>query len=544
MVDNWSELTEELQQKLIKLNNFFCGLHGLVHIAESANAALQEAEKQHFPGQVPISDPRFRKANESGVCRLVRTACQAFALGGDAKSGCHGKFKVFIEESLKTNGFNSLPLTPYKGNRFNILFHNAGTVYWLRNEMKEFLETDGSNKWVLYDLGIPFLIAGTKALGLISKFITTPLWAIVEDKKVHILDMNQRYLQLLNYIKDAALNTDAFMCGKLKLYEDVSVKDDAILQALVEPSECDGDCKVVLSIVLPTLAKLVENMYRDHLPGGIHATDESLSSEKRRQSASTPKHNKYCETIFGFLDWQLKTKPNLSTLAAEANVMFSFNRTSDWINSKTPEDAKQLVEDAYKQVGQLRRKFKERQKNMKEEKWRQLQEKRAKEAEAKRKKVERKVKVTNDILYYSLFQSEKQVNDFVESDISTKDKIEALKAQLNFRDEVLHQEPSDSKLYNVTKAIGPKKRKNLTVPELAENVKKLIAEGQDIERGMEKETEEEVPRLIQKQIQHCFMVDGQKKWYSGTVVSKARKQFEHIHLLWSLAISSHRPLFL
>ena len=130
----------------------------------------------------------------------------------------------------------------------------------------------------------------------------------------------------------------------------------------MEPSECDGDCKVVLSIVLPTLAKLVENMYRDHLPGGIHATDESLSFEKRRQSASTPKHNKYCETIFGFLDWQLKTKPNLSTLAAEANVMFSFNRTSDWINSKTPEDAKQLVEDAYKQVGQLRRKFKERQK--------------------------------------------------------------------------------------------------------------------------------------------------------------------------------------
>ena len=119
----------------------------------------------------------------------------------------------------------------------------------------------------MYDLGIPFLIAGTKALGLISKFITTPLWVIVEDKKVHILDMNQRYLQLLNYIKDATLNIDAFMCGKLKLYEDVSVKDDAILQALVEPSECDGDCKVVLSIVLPTLAKLVENMYRDHLPG-------------------------------------------------------------------------------------------------------------------------------------------------------------------------------------------------------------------------------------------------------------------------------------
>ena len=140
--------------------------------------------------------------------------------------------------------------------------------------------------------------------------------------------------------------------------------------------------------------------------------------------------------------------------------MFSFNRTSDWINSKTPEDTKRLVEDAY-QVGQLRRKFKERQKNMKEEKWRQLQEKRAKEAEVKRKKVERKVKVTNDILSYGLFQSEKQVNDFVESDISTKDKLEALKAQLKFTDEVLHQEPSDSKLYNVTKVIGPKKTQEL-----------------------------------------------------------------------------------
>jgi hypothetical protein len=84
-----------------------------------------------------------------------------------------------------------LPLQPLRGNRFNILFSNAGHVYFLRNKMQEFLEktslSNGLLQSVLKDLKTPFFIAGCKALGLISKLITTPLWNVIENKNVSIV---------------------------------------------------------------------------------------------------------------------------------------------------------------------------------------------------------------------------------------------------------------------------------------------------------------------------------------------------------------------
>lgn len=147
---------------------------------------------------------------------------------------------------------------------------------------------------------------------------------------------------------------------------------------------------------------------------------------------------------------------------------------------------------------------------------------REKKAAAEKKKVQAKIKLTNDVLYYGLLQSENQVNDLLRSgEISHGAKIEALKAQLHFRKDVLGQKASDSKLYNVTVQVGPKKRRNLSAKELGVNIIKLIEEAMESAR-MQTEEEEGNPRLLKKRIQHCFDVDGEKRWYTGTVVSKAR----------------------
>lgn len=124
------------------------------------------------------------KNSESGTLRLVRTCCKAFSYRGDAKCGCHGSFMTFIKDFLKENGMQSLSLTPSRGNRFNILFHNAGVVYFFLHEnMVTFLKDDGSNQWVLHDLHISFFVAGCKTLGLIGKLVASPLWNLTEKKK-------------------------------------------------------------------------------------------------------------------------------------------------------------------------------------------------------------------------------------------------------------------------------------------------------------------------------------------------------------------------
>ena len=98
-----------------------------------------------------------------------------------------------------------LPLQPLKGNRFNILFFNA------------FLEKtnsmNGLLKSVLKDLHTPFFIAGYKALGLVSKAITTPLWRVIESKDSSISMMNERYLTLLNFLDNACQDLDSSSKG-------------------------------------------------------------------------------------------------------------------------------------------------------------------------------------------------------------------------------------------------------------------------------------------------------------------------------------------
>jgi hypothetical protein len=188
---NFNMLNEESKQAITEMNNFFCGLHTLVHMADVSQHSIFEVEKAHFDGNIPINNPSFSKNGQSGTVRLILTACKSFARRGDQKNGCHGAFVTFVSDFLKSNKLLGLPLQPLRGNRFNILFSNAGHVYFLRNKMQEFLEktslSNGLLQSVLKDLKTPFFIAGCKALGLISKLITTPLWNVIENKNVSIV---------------------------------------------------------------------------------------------------------------------------------------------------------------------------------------------------------------------------------------------------------------------------------------------------------------------------------------------------------------------
>ena len=49
---------------------------------------------------------------------------------------------------------------------------------------------------------VPEFIASCKALGLVNKIITGPLWRVIESKDVSILDMNSRYQLLVDRLEE------------------------------------------------------------------------------------------------------------------------------------------------------------------------------------------------------------------------------------------------------------------------------------------------------------------------------------------------------
>ncbi|WAR27970.1 hypothetical protein MAR_013674, partial [Mya arenaria] len=190
---NWEQLSHENQLIASTLLNFFCGLYNLVHFAEAGNKS-------------PIRDASFSKSSESGTLRLVRTTSKALARGQMRSVESSGTLIHFLKE----NQLNSLPLEPFRGNRFNVLFESAVALFFLHRKIQGFLVSNQTNnllKSVLHDIQISEYLAGVKALGLISRLVTGPLWCLIEDKNIHILEINKHYLQLVNSVQ----NLDLFM---------------------------------------------------------------------------------------------------------------------------------------------------------------------------------------------------------------------------------------------------------------------------------------------------------------------------------------------
>lgn len=529
----WGEMTDSEQSSISKLNNFFCGLHVLVHAAETASACLVEAEKVLFDSEVPIHDPSFRKQKESGCLRLIRTVSKAFSCGGDEKSGVFGPFNLYCKPFLQEKGLNSLPLERFRGNRFNILFSNAAAVYFLLPKITEFLQGNDSNrllKSIKFDISKPEFVAGCKALGLIAYFITIPLWCSIEDKEIHILDFCIYYQELLEYLETNSDDTDNFMLGEntLSFHRDFikNGREDSILQSLLEPSPHDNIVNAILKVILPGLCKTVKHLLSDYLDNGPWKRARE-SNDLRNKTQSVPKHNKFAETIFGHLDRVLREKPNISLIAVESCVMFVHNNTLEWLQTKSEVEKTMLMAKARKDVTHVRQKFKDRLKEIERQRRLNIDEKLKKAEESEKKRLSKLQEYTNDILEWGLWQSEAQVDFHMSLKTTCKtnaDKMKAVKSQLNFRRYVLLQIPKEDEYKDVylfsKKVDNSSKRKNLSADELAKNIKKLIRHGFSLPEKQH-EGEEDAPMLVGKCIKMYF--EGEtgtvKETWTGHVIS-------------------------
>ena len=78
VIKNCENLSNDQQQSLGNVNDFFCGLHFLVGLADQAEACLKVWENIIFKGQNGGSLLHGGYSNgESGTLRLIRTVCKS-----------------------------------------------------------------------------------------------------------------------------------------------------------------------------------------------------------------------------------------------------------------------------------------------------------------------------------------------------------------------------------------------------------------------------------------------------------------------------------
>ncbi len=285
IVDNWDDMTSGEQEQLTRMNNFFCGLHFLIALADSAEETLKVWEAANSEEE---STPNSRS---SGTQRLIRTACKAFHHRGSEQSGCSTHFRTF----LRQNGIARLPLASFIGNRFNILFYDAAGVFFLKSHMTEYLlKYHGANlnlllQAVLKDLKSPLHIAGCKALGIIDKLVSGPFWRYLQTSTLSILKMGEVYTKMRDRMQKWSDDAQCVLDNEAILFPETTSFQDEVMDALYAETENDALVQELLQLLFKSFALTMERLMPDHLPGGeFHAVSDPVIVA---QTSSVPLSN-------------------------------------------------------------------------------------------------------------------------------------------------------------------------------------------------------------------------------------------------------------
>ena len=343
-IKNWENLSKDQQQSLGNVNEFFCGLHFLVGLADQAEACLKVWENIIFKGQNVGSLLHGGYSNgELGTLHLIRTVCKYVQYRGCEKSGRMVTFEIFMEERNITR----LPIYQFLGNRFNILFLNGAGVYFLFDHLINFfdqIELDNRLLVAVYwDLKVLAFKVDCRVLGLMEKLVTGPLWRIMVKEKC-VLNMSTNYQKLLTCFERWADDSTSFLNNET-FCDPSFISQDDCFNSLNEPvsEEMHIMTKQCLEIIFGGLVIVTWRMLHDHLKEGKYSIKPPLL-EKDASFVNTT--NAVCERDFGLLDRLMRIKPKALDFFYEEFIMFFKNKTNLWRDQLSNEQLGMAMESA------------------------------------------------------------------------------------------------------------------------------------------------------------------------------------------------------
>ena len=186
---------------MANVNQAFCGLHYLIGLAGQAETCLKVWERILFNDQKVRSPCHGRYSNgKSAMTRLIQIVCKSVQGRGCEKSGQMVSFASYVKDEFD---IILIPLFPFLGNRFNILFLNGAGLYLPYDMLLDFFRKIELNEKKLleavrWDLNVFAYRVGWTALGLIEKLITGPLWKIMNCEN-YIQGLSKHYKNLKNF---------------------------------------------------------------------------------------------------------------------------------------------------------------------------------------------------------------------------------------------------------------------------------------------------------------------------------------------------------
>ena len=360
-IENWDNLSKKEQEQMKEMV-FFCHLHLLSNFATETSKVLKGFEKCML---LDDYENKFAfETSETTPIQLIRLVSKAFHPRGSDESGVSSYFNSHLK---KIDQSQKNKIDSFIGNRFNVIYRNGAAVYFHKDHILDFLKEwphpNNLLKAVNELIDNPFNLACIRALGIVDKILTGPFWRIIEGVD-HILVMN-KYLSLLKakldrLYKDARpiLNKQEFIFDESDDLVEIT-RDDVYEKLFEETGSSEFDeltCKALEQIFYAILL-ILQRQAKDQLDGGIYGKPSKL---QLISASNVPAHNKASESDFAIFDLLIRLKPSANTDTIGSLIMWSRNKTGDWLDSKSPEERTRLMDIASASAEKMKLKHKER----------------------------------------------------------------------------------------------------------------------------------------------------------------------------------------
>ena len=102
VISNWDQLSDNEKSILSHINQFFCGMHFIVGLADISGTALKTWDHLLYDDRPVglLAHGGYCKNSESGTVRLIRTLCKSVQTKGCEKSGRMVDFLTFFHKML------------------------------------------------------------------------------------------------------------------------------------------------------------------------------------------------------------------------------------------------------------------------------------------------------------------------------------------------------------------------------------------------------------------------------------------------------------
>ena len=180
------------------------------------------------------------------------------------------------------------------------MFYNAAGIYYLRHHLVKYLEEvhHTQNKLlqaVLRDLKHPLYLTGCRALGIVRKCITSPLWRILESP-LSMSELGQEYQRMRTQFLDWLNDASNLLEGKgLEQVDD----EDKVFHELVHSGDDSSQVLQLLQMLCRSFSLVSECLLGDHLQG---VYDKTLAEDLDNETATVRKTNGRSERDFAILD--------------------------------------------------------------------------------------------------------------------------------------------------------------------------------------------------------------------------------------------------